>query len=463
MSEATDSPFRQLKSLNADTTEEFADLLRSILSQAGEGILVVNTACEVVFINEAGGELLGTSETPPPGTTWSSFYGVFLPDAVTPYPPEKTPLMEALRGRSLTDAPLHIRNATVQGRWLSATTRPLRDRKGEIRGAVSVLRDITPQKRVAETLRDSEQRFRVLFEDNSAGISLTTVEGAILDANDAFAKMVGYTPVELRGMRMQEIYFDAASRDQVVRSLLLNGQISDSELVLRHAGGAPVNVLARIRLLKPQLGGIGGNVIGAFVDISERKRQETALQESERRFGAFMQFLPGGAFLKDSALRYVYYNQTAEFWNSFDYVPVIGKTDRELFPPEKAHAFEESDRKVLEPGLTNARVRTFELDGGDRTVLINKFPIFDDAGKPDMLGGVLIDITEQQRLQEQLRLSQKMEAIGRLAGGVAHDFNNLLTIISGYAHMLESGTAASIVPIRISPTRSSRHRSVRPR
>ena len=437
MPEASDFPSRLLDSLNVGS--ETADLLRLILSQVGEGILVINTAREVVFINETGAQLLGTRETPPPGVEWSVFFGFYLPDAVTPYPAGQTPLIQALRGRSFNDAQFYVRNRHVSGRWLSATTRPLRNRDGVIWGAVSVFRDVTPERRAAETLRESEQRFRVLFEDNSAGIVLSSLEGALLDANEAFARMMGYSRVELSGMRMQQLYFDAASRDRVVHDLLLNGQISDTEIVCRHSSGRPVDVLARMRLVDPQTGRIGGNVIGAFVDITDRKRQETALQQSERRFEAFMQSLPGGAFLKDSNLRYVYRNHTAEFWKTFEYVPEIGKSDAELFPAEIAGAFEESDRKVLEQGVRVSRVRTFEFAGGECTVLINKFPICDDSGKPHMIGGVLIDVTEQRRLEEHLRVSQKMEAIGRLAGGVAHDFNNLLTIISGYAHMLEAG------------------------
>jgi PAS domain S-box-containing protein len=304
---------------------------------------------------------------------------------------------------------------------------------------VSVFRDITPEKRAAQVLEESEQRFRALFEDNSVGIVLSSVEGAVIDTNDAFARMVGYSRVQMRGMRMQELYYDVAVREQMIRSLLLNGQISDIEIAFRRADGSPIVVLARIRLLDAKLGGIGGNVIGAVVDITERKRQESALQESERRFAAFMQSLPGGAFLKDADLRYVYYNHSAQFWKTFPHVPVVGRTDAEIYPPEVTSAFEETDRQILESGLPLDRVRTFASPTGNITVLANKFPLLDDAGKPYMIGGVLIDITEQQRLQEQLRLAQKMEAIGRLAGGVAHDFNNLLTIISGYAHMLEGG------------------------
>jgi signal transduction histidine kinase/CheY-like chemotaxis protein len=152
-----------------------------------------------------------------------------------------------------------------------------------------------------------------------------------------------------------------------------------------------------------------------------------------------MQSLPGGAFVKNHELRYVYYNQTAAFWKAFDYEPVVGKTDAEIFPADIAAGFQETDLKVLELGQGIDSVRSFAFPSGTRMMLVNKFPIFDSAGKPYMIGGVLIDITEQRRLEEQLRLSQKMEAIGRLAGGVAHDFNNLLTIISGYAHMLEGG------------------------
>ncbi len=426
-------------SLNIGSPEETSELLRLILSQVGGGIFVVNAAREVVFINEAASRLLGTREVPPAGTDWASFYGFFLPDKITPYPAGQTPLMLALRGESFDDAEFFVRNANVAGRWLSATTRPLRMRGGDIWGAVSVFRDVTPEKRAAENLRESEQRFRMLFEDNSVGIVLSSLEGKLVDANEAFARMLGYSKVQLRGMRTGEFYFEEGSRDQLLQKLLVHGQIYDMEVAFRHAAGHPVYVLARMRLLNDQAGGVGGDIIGAVVDITDRKQQENALQESERRFAAFMHSLPGGAFLKDSGFRYVYYNQTAQFWKSFDHEPVIGKTDSDLYPQETARLFEETDRKVLESGAPVDRIDNISLPSGNKAVLVNKFPIFDASGKPYMIGGIMIDITEQRHLEEQLRLSQKMEAIGRLAGGVAHDFNNLLTIISGYARMLEEG------------------------
>src|SRR5215471_2638798 len=164
MSEVNDPLLRLLGPVREGQTEEIADALRLILSQVGEGILVINTAREVVFMNEVAAQLLGTSDSPPAGADWVSFYGFFLPDTVTPYPSGRTPLLQALQGKSFNDAQFYIRSAKVQGRWISATTRPLRHRDGSIWGAVSVFRDITPEKRAAESLRESEQRFRVLFE-----------------------------------------------------------------------------------------------------------------------------------------------------------------------------------------------------------------------------------------------------------------------------------------------------------
>src|ERR1051326_4928810 len=106
MPEATHSSTRLLDSLNVGSAEEMADLLRLILSQDGEGILVINSAREVIYKREVASQMLCTTELPPPDKEWSSFYGFYLPDMVTPYPPGQTPLQLALRGRSFNDAHL---------------------------------------------------------------------------------------------------------------------------------------------------------------------------------------------------------------------------------------------------------------------------------------------------------------------------------------------------------------------
>src|SRR5437016_5767316 len=106
MPDVSDSPSRLLDSLNVGA--ETADLLRLILSQVGEGILVINAAREVLFINEAAAQLLGTREIPPPETDWSVYYGFFLPDTVTPHPADQLPLTLALRGQNCNEAQFYV-------------------------------------------------------------------------------------------------------------------------------------------------------------------------------------------------------------------------------------------------------------------------------------------------------------------------------------------------------------------
>jgi len=113
---------------------------------------------------------------------------------------------------------------------------------------------------------------------------------------------------------------------------------------------------------------------------------------------------------------------------------IIGRTDAELFQEENAKEIAAIDRRVL-AGQPQRGTYTRTINGAKRNIETSKAPVFDDTGKVVGLCGVSRDITEEVNLREQMRQAQKMESVGRLAGGVAHDYNNMLSVILGYTDL----------------------------
>jgi PAS domain S-box-containing protein len=154
-----------------------------------------------------------------------------------------------------------------------------------------------------------------------------------------------------------------------------------------------------------------------------------------------LEHVPTMVFMKGAdELRFEYFNKAGEDLLGLPRSALLGKNDHDFFPREQADFFVQKDRQVLERGtVEDIPEEPLETPRGRRWLHTRKIPVLDGLGRPRHLLGVSVDITEQKlqadSLQEQLRQAQKMEAVGRLAGGVAHDFNNLLSVIMGYTSL----------------------------
>jgi phosphoserine phosphatase RsbU/P len=172
------------------------DLLWDIVDSLADGVVVAGLDGRFVLFNPAAGRLLGIGLVDVPALEWSRTYGCFLPDTVTPCPPEALPLARALHGESVSGFELFVRNPNVpDGVWLSINGSPLRDRNGRIEGGIAVFRDVTAQK---NELHEFERLFNVV-EQTADCVLVTDPKGRIEYVNPAFEATTGYSREDVIG------------------------------------------------------------------------------------------------------------------------------------------------------------------------------------------------------------------------------------------------------------------------
>ncbi|MFN8587286.1 MAG: PAS domain-containing protein [Candidatus Eisenbacteria bacterium] len=226
------------------------------------------------------------------------------------------------------------------------------------------------------------------------------------------------------------------------------------EYRLKHRAGHWVWVQSRGRIAERDAAGHPLRISGTASDITEAKQAEIALRASQELFTSFMRYSPAAAFIFDRESRLLYVNKAYEeaIWGD-DVPDWRGRSVSELFSPQMAAEYRESDARVFEEERSTVVEQIVPARGGDRVWLTVKFPLHDHTGQLHV-GAMALDITDRRRAEEQRRSlearsteAQKLESLGLLAGGVAHDFNNILTSILGHADLARM-TVATGTPLR---------------
>ena len=292
------------------------------------------------------------------------------------------------------------------------------------------------QKTQAEAaLASSERRFRSLVQNSSDLVTILAPDGTILYASDSAERIVGYSPVQLVGSSLLS-YLDGEDA-RTVEGLLQNGKTNGAgpvEFSLRRSDGSPVWLEAvGTNLVNDTT--IRGIVLNAR-DVSERKRADRALRESEERYRDLFDHASDLVCMSapDGSLLYV--NQAWIDGTGYGEDEIGRMQLLDVVHPESRAFYTD----VLDRVLAGARLDHVEFvfvpkTGVPITVEGNLSCTFKD-GQASVVRGIYRDVTERKRVEDHLRRAERMQAAGKLAGGVAHEVNNMMTGVIGFSEFL---------------------------
>ncbi len=372
-------------------------------------VFLIDKACRIIFANHACARISPAYEkvvganlsTLAPGHTAAREIQLLAEEVFSSRKPRVHQALLAIEGAKIWGR-IHFRSLRVaEERLVLLLIEDLSLEKKQL--AVSqkhrdaLLHEITERKRAETALRESETLLRSILSTSPIGIGLAD-DRTMKWANEAWMEMFGFEDEhEVVGQGARIIYPSEAEYERVGEALyesLRTGQVTSVDATLRRKDGSLFDGHIRMKsLATPEL---TMATVAAISDISERKRAEEALRQSEKRFRAIFERAEDYIFLKDRSLRYTDVNPAAERLLGLPASAIIGSTYDDFFSKEEAAYLRDVDTRVLK-GETIQEEHTIKISGVPITLLEMRVPLRDDTGEIVGIFAIARDITDRKR------------------------------------------------------------------
>ncbi len=414
-----------------------------IAEMGDDGIIVFDEDSRIEFANQMASEIMGLPKDHILGREFFSLIGKrdeeFLEEMVM--------RGEGMGEKVCTEMSLHTSQDQVKASEVCIA--PTRSEDGRIK-TYAYIRDITERKKFEKELKESEEKFRNLFERVQHGLFISTQEGRFLDCNQAMLEMAGYPNKEefLKINIANDLYVNPEDREAFRRLVEQQGFVKDLEVEFKKKNGEKITVLLTAHVKRDEKGEVV-RYEGINIDISDRKRMERELKEANDFLMNLIDSSVDGIIVTNMKGDILLFNKGGENLLGYKSEEVVGKMHiRNIYQPGVAKEVMDKLKSPDYGGIGKLasfpivhRRKDGELIEGDLSASL----IYDEKGNEIASVGIFKDLRERlrierelQKMQEALLQSEKLAAMGRLTSQIAHELNNPIYRIMNTLELLKT-------------------------